>query len=151
MNHQERRSGLDRRAKKRPLFSKYMFKGRRGTPRRKADRCKIQVVERYSAKVGAIVLFIIGLSLLDAAFTLILVQRGAEELNPLLAFFLRKGPLHFVCVKYVLTWISVAAVLFIKDAYIFKTRTKARVLFYVLMIPFFLVIPWQLALILRGM
>ena len=109
-----------------------------------------QEIDRYSTKVFAIIIFIIGLSILDAILTLFLVGNGAKELNPLMAYYLEQSPFLFVCVKYLLTCAAVILILFCKDFYIFKTRTKARILFLLMMAPLVVVIHWQLYLILSG-
>lgn len=49
------------------------------------------------------VLIVLGLSLLDAALTLTLLERGAVELNPVMRYFLTFGPGPFIVVKYGLT------------------------------------------------
>ena len=146
MNGIERRSGIDRRKKTTPLFCKYWVKGNRFSPRRQEDRQFPQVVDKYNSKLLAIILFILSLSILDAFFTLILVDNGAREMNPFMAYYLNISPAVFFWIKYLLTCASVLLVLFIKDFYIFKTKLKARVLFFLLPIPFLFVIPWQLGL-----
>jgi hypothetical protein len=144
----ERRSGINRRKKALPFFCKYWFKGNRSLPRRQEDRQFPQMVDRYSTKLFAVILFILALSILDAFFTLILLEKGAKEINPLMDYYLKVSPTLFFCIKYMLTCSSVLLVLFIKDSYIFKTKFKARVLFFLLPIPFVLVIHWQLGLML---
>jgi len=54
---------------------------------------------------------IIFLSLLDALLTLYLIEEGSNELNPVMDYFLNKGPLIFTLAKYLLT--SVAVVIFV--------------------------------------
>jgi hypothetical protein len=147
MSNIERRSGNVRRKNSHKIISKYLLTGRRGLPRRKEDRQSPQVIDRYSARLLAIITGILSLSILDAFFTLILIESGAKELNPILAYFLGVSPWHFIWTKYMLTSISVIIVLLCKDFYLFKTRVKARVVFFLLPIPFIIVIPWQLGLI----
>jgi hypothetical protein len=147
MSYIERRSGNDRRKNRYRIISKYLLTGRRGLPRRKEDRQRPQVIERYSTRLLAIITGILFLSMLDAFFTLILVQSGAKELNPILAYFLGVSPWYFIWTKYLLTSMSVILVLFFKDFYLFKTKVKAKVVFFLLPIPFIIVIPWQLGLI----
>ena len=149
-NNSERRSGTDRRKKPPRLFCKYLLTGRRAVPRRREDVQRPQEIDRYSSKVFAIIIFIIGLSILDASLTLFLVDNGAKELNPFMAYYLERSPFLFVCVKYLLTCAAVILILFCKDFYIFKTRTKARILFLLILVPFVFVIQWQLYLILSG-
>lgn len=145
--HIDRRSGTDRRGKNPPLFNRYLLKGKRAVPRRMADRQKIQKVDRYSSRIFAVIIIILLLSMLDALFTLLLVDNGAREVNPLMAYYLDRGPILFFSIKYFLTCASVILILSCKDVYLFKTRTKARILFYLIPIPFVLVIQWQLRLI----
>ncbi len=146
----DRRIKRDRRVKKPPFFSIYLIKGRRERFRRREDRRPFQRPDRYSPQVIFLMLTVIGLSLLDAFFTLMLMERGAREINPIMAYCLEQSPTLFIGVKYCLTAASVITVLFIKDAYLFKTRTPAKILFFLIMIPFMFVIPWQLHLILNG-
>ena len=142
----ERRSGTDRRKDAPPLFCKYWFSGSRSLPRRQEDRQTSQQVDRYNKKILVLIMFTLVLSILDAVFTLILVEKGAKEVNPFMAYYLNHGPMTFFWIKYLLTCGSVLIVLFIKDCYIFRTNIKAKFLFFLLPIPFILVIPWQLGL-----
>ena len=143
----ERRSGIDRRRNKPRVLSWYWIKGRRGVPRRQADRKHPQVIDRYNPKFLLIIIGILLLSILDAVLTLILIKSGAKELNPILDFYLGVSPWLFVFIKYFLTSAAVILILCCKDFYLFKTKTKAKVLFFFLPLPFLLVIPWQLTLI----
>jgi hypothetical protein len=140
------RTGMDRRKQDPPLFSRYLLIGRRSYPRRKVDREAPQKVDRYSQKIFVMILFILGLSLTDAFFTLLLVDNGAEEVNPLMAYYLEQGQLFFVLIKYLLTCASVILILFYKDCSLFKTQAKVSVLFYLVPISFLLVIQWQIFL-----
>lgn len=72
-------------------------------PRREGDRDIHFYVDRYSLRSVAIVLATIFLSIADGFFTLNLVAMGAEEVNPVMAFFLQFGVLPFSLVKYFLT------------------------------------------------
>jgi len=146
----ERRTETDRRKKNPPLFSKYLLKGMRTEPRRKEERQKPQRVDRYNSKILGLIVLILTLSILDAMLTLFLVENGAKEVNPLLAYYLKHSPLIFLAIKYFLTSAAVILILFCKDFYIFNTKIKARILFFLLPIPFFLVIQWQLILIFSG-
>jgi hypothetical protein len=147
-NMVERRSGKDRRENKPPILSIYWLTGKRGLPRRKQDRNGHQLIDRYSSKILVIIMVILSLSILDAILTLILVNSGAHELNPLMAYYLDISPSLFICMKYLLTSASVMIILLYKDHRLFRTNVKVKILFYLLPIPFIIVIPWQLSLIL---
>ena len=146
----ERRSGLDRRKGKLPLFSRYWLTGRRAEPRRAADRRKLYLEDRYSSRTVTVTLLIVVLSVLDAIFTLNLVDRGAVELNPVMAYYLQKGPMVFFAVKYLLTCSAVMLVFFHKNAYVFNSNWQVKMLFPLLTVPFVLVVQWELYLILAS-
>jgi len=61
----------------------------------------------------------IALSIVDAYFTLDLVSRGAEELNPSWPYYLEKSPLTFFTVKYLLTCAATIMILSVKEISVF--------------------------------
>jgi hypothetical protein len=143
----KRRIGDDRRQEKTPLFSKYSLKGRRIALRREDDRLRLFVPDRHSSKTFAIILVIVMLSMLDAILTLELISRGASEINPIMAYYLNFGPLTFFWTKYLLTFASILLILFHQEAYLFRSKVQAKVLYFFLMIPFILVVYWELHLL----
>jgi len=146
----ERRSRDDRRKRRPPFLSKYWLTGRRATHRRKDSRRRFCDIDRYSSKIFAAILLIITLSILDAIFTIDLVSRGAEEINPFMSYCLDHGPLLFFWVKYLLTCSSVIVILLSMNVYLFKTKIQAKILYLIISIPFILVVQWQVRLILSG-
>jgi hypothetical protein len=144
----ERRSGIDRRKRQMSFLSWCLLKGRRSAVRREEDRAKSYQIDRHSRRTLAVILLIIALSILDAIFTLVLINRGASEINPIMAFFLNHGPITFFGVKYLLTCASVLIILLNKNRYIFRTRVRGKILLGCLVIPFALVVHWELYLIL---
>ncbi|MFZ7126587.1 MAG: DUF5658 family protein [Desulfobacterales bacterium] len=112
----ERRSGDDRRQTNRSFRQQLLFPGKRAFVRREEDRKRIIYLDQYrnSALVG--ITFILVLSMVDAMLTLILLDHGAIELNPIMAFYIELGPKTFLLTKYTLTALSVILLLFFKDA-----------------------------------
>jgi hypothetical protein len=143
----KRRIGHDRRQEKTPLFSRYSVKGRRIALRREDDRLKRFVPDRHSSKTFAIILVIVMLSIVDAILTLELISKGASELNPVMAYYLDFGPLAFFWTKYLLTFASTLLILFHQEAYLFRSKVQAKVLYLFLMAPFVLVVYWELHLL----
>jgi Domain of unknown function (DUF5658) len=81
----------DRRQRPTPPFSRYsLFGGRRASS--SADT----FTDLYSPAVLAVLLGICALNLLDAFFTLVYLQRGGSEANPIADAMLRKSPTFFV-------------------------------------------------------
>jgi hypothetical protein len=144
----EKRSGLDRRNAQRSSLCWTCLAGRRAAVRREEDRARSFQIDRHSKRTLAVILLIIALSILDAIFTLILTGRGASEINPIMAFLLDQGPIAFFSVKYLLTCVSILILLLNKNKYIFETRIRAKILLACSVIPFALVVNWELYLIL---
>ena len=101
----------------------------------------------YPPRILARILFILLLSILDARFTLYLIAHGAAEVNPMMAFFLRRGAWAFVAVKVILTGLAVTILLLDHDGTIRGTRTPTRLVFYFFVGAFEIVILWELYLI----
>jgi hypothetical protein len=145
-----RRSGLERRTGKTSIFGncKYWVNGRRAYPRREEDRQKSYRTDRHDVKTLAAILTIITLSILDAILTIYLISRGAVEVNPIMAYCLKHGPLKFFGVKYFLTCASIILLLINKNVYLFKHRIRTESVFIAVVILFALVVQWELYLIL---
>ncbi|MCA9735887.1 MAG: hypothetical protein H6696_05020 [Deferribacteres bacterium] len=145
---EKRKATNDRRDKPTPAISSYALnEGSRQTPRRKEDRWQNYFVDRYSRRIFAVVLLILAMSLVDALFTLQLLNNGASEINPVMAHFLEYGPLEFLVAKYILTCASVLLLLIYKNVYLLRTRVRAKYLFVPILFMFSLVIAWEIFLI----
>ena len=79
----DRRWVPDRRAKPTPLLSRYTLWGRRATFRRREDREKGGYVDRYGPGLFFLLLLIAGLNLLDSLFTMVILEFGGREVNPI--------------------------------------------------------------------
>jgi hypothetical protein len=143
----EKRSGYDRRHRKLGILSKYWLTGRRAGVRREEDKQRAYRIDRHSSRTLAVILLIVMLSIIDAILTLHLVDRGATELNPVMNYYLGHGPLAFFWVKYMLTSAALIIILTNKTAYLFNTRFQVKILFVVFLVPFVLVIQWELYLL----
>jgi hypothetical protein len=126
----------------------YLFFGRRKEMRRDEDNLKSYFLDHYSLRVFGIIIGIILLSLTDAMLTLYLIRNGAAEVNPVMNYFLRYGPLPFLAAKYLLTTASIVLLLIYKNVYIFGTKIRAKYLFIIIFFIFASVVIWELFLIL---
>ncbi|MFQ5771126.1 MAG: DUF5658 family protein, partial [bacterium] len=102
LSHPDRRTTQDRRSKPTSPLSPSSLFGARAFIRRQEDRVKQRYVDRYSLRAVSAILLTIILSIADATFTLKLVSMGAKEINPLMDFFLKFGPLPFLFFKYII-------------------------------------------------
>jgi len=78
----DRRKLKDRRKSPTPAWSFYTFFGRRRGPRRKSDQERGGNTDRYSTTVFVLLVFILGLSILDSIFTMVIIDLGGKEANP---------------------------------------------------------------------
>ena len=99
----ERRSGKDRRVKRFGNLRWFLKTGQRRKIRREADRRKITQLDSYPTELLVVIIFVLGLSVTDGILTLWLIDRGATELNPVMAYYLDLGPHIFMLAKYLLT------------------------------------------------
>jgi hypothetical protein len=99
----ERRSGQDRRQSQVRWYKFFLFPGNREMVRRVADRKRIILLDRYDPSLLFSVMIVLCLSLMDGTLTLLLMARGALELNPVMRYYLTLGPVTFLMVKYGIT------------------------------------------------
>lgn len=82
--------GPDRRRRPTPAFSRYWLRGRRRGGRREGETEDIYV-DRPSTREWLLFAAILGLASVDGVWTLLHIERGVEEANPLMAWFLEAG------------------------------------------------------------
>jgi len=111
--------GIDRRQRTTPFLSKYSFWG--GRRRVNSEQPRDSFVDVYSIKVWCALTFFLLLNLFDSHFTMLYLQRGGEEANPVAVALLNMGPGVFVLVKAL--GIGLAASLFC----IFKNFRNGRI------------------------
>ena len=143
----ERRSGKDRRGQRGISIRSIVFGGRREVIRREEDRHKIFFVDRYSTPLFAAIVVVLFLSVIDALLTLFLVNHGAYEVNPVMAYYLDVGPYAFFSVKYSLTCIAVVTLLMFRNVFLRTIRIFTHSLFFFIIGAFLVVVAWQVYLV----
>jgi hypothetical protein len=143
----ERRCGMERRQRNRASIRYFLISGRRESARREEDRTRIFFFDRYNQRIFAAITAILMLSIFDALLTLILIERGSTELNPVMAYFLEYGPLPFIVSKYLLTSFGVVVLLIFKNVFINKINMYTHSLFFCVIFAFSTVIIWELYLL----
>jgi hypothetical protein len=98
----ERRSMPDRRRRPTPMFSRYALFGRRTVFRRPHEATNAYV-DRYGPWMIGALTAIFALCILDAIFTLLYIQRGGAELNPIMKAAIEAGVVPFFLLKCGLT------------------------------------------------
>jgi hypothetical protein len=103
-----RRISKDRRKQPTPGLSRYTFLGRRKTIRRKTDQQQGSYVDRYSSALLFFLISIIGLNVLDAFFTLMILDLKGWEANPIVRSVINLYGTKFWIWKFSIVSISLA-------------------------------------------
>ncbi len=130
-----RRTLPDRRRQPTPILSRYTIAGRRREVRREEDRRRHIYVDQYSLRFFILLMAILLLGMADAFLTLHHVHvNNAEELNPIMNFFLGIGPKVFFNVKYVLTALCLIVLCLHKNLPIVKYLLGVVFLIYLVIV-----------------
>jgi hypothetical protein len=127
----ERRSGVERRHVTIASYWHGALNPRRRVGRRSTDRV-YPVIDWHSPRVLAVVLLILGLSMLDAVLTLMLLSQGATEMNPVMALFLPHNIGWFVATKLALTSVGAAVLVACSRMQLFRLFPGEVLLYFVL-------------------
>lgn len=143
----DRRSGIDRRKKSGVDLRSMMGNGKRRSIRRLEDRKKMFLVDQYSPRLFAAIIAILFLSVIDGLLTLFLMNHGAHEVNPVMAYYINVGPYTFFTLKYALTIIGAITLLMFRNIIpqSFKVRTYS--LLYLVVGAFIMTVAWELYLV----
>jgi Domain of unknown function (DUF5658) len=102
----DRRRLADRRAHPTTLWSAFRWQGRR-TSFRRAGEGRSRYVDCLACRTVVLALLVCGGSLLDACLTLLHLEDGGREANPLMEMALAYGPTVFVALKLGITGVAV--------------------------------------------
>ncbi len=97
-----RRQLLDRRWQATTLSSTVRLCGRRQSFRREGEGVDTYV-DRLTPRISGLAIFVLVSSILDAYLTILHLQRGGNEANPLMALVLTYGYAPFIAVKMLTT------------------------------------------------
>jgi Domain of unknown function (DUF5658) len=127
----ERRRGPDRRTRVARALVHGALKPRRLGPRRTGEQA-LGAIDWYHPWWLAIATLILALCASDAVLTVVLISRGAYELNPLLAPLIRGSGALFVVVKVGLTGVGVVLLTLLARVKAFGRLPVALLLYAVL-------------------
>jgi hypothetical protein len=149
-HHQvERRSGIDRRAKRFGDLRWFLKTGRRRQVRRQCDQLKLHTLDYYPPKLFYLLVAVLLLSIVDALLTLWLVDNGAVEINPVMVYYLDLGPAAFMAIKYFITAAGVTLAVLLNYAFVRFLGVRFGSLLNVFAGCFLMVVVWELFLIIR--
>lgn len=107
------------------------MRGRRKKARR-AGEGENYYVDQYELRYLFLIITILVLCFLDAFLTVILLQLGAQELNPFMLLFIEKDVVFSMVIKYVMTAVSLIFILIHKNFRIFRNVRVHSLIYCVL-------------------
>jgi hypothetical protein len=140
------RSGKDRRSRSGLTIKSLLFGGRRKKIRRQEDTRRYFFVDHYSPGLFFIIVSILFLCVIDALLTLRLLDQGAYEINPVMAYFLKFGPYTFFITKYLLTIIPAICLLMFGNI-VLRLIKSTRSVLYAMAVFYLAVVVMQLYLV----
>lgn len=143
---ENRRAVPDRRVLPTSLWAALLAGGQRALNRRTDEHRQHYFVDTHSAHTLFQIVLLLALSIVDAAITLLLIQTGCEEINPVMSHLLDYGLLTFLMGKYVLTAAGIPLLLVFKNHYLFGSRFRVGYLFPVFIGMYLCLIGYQLLL-----
>jgi len=93
----------DRRRQPTPGLSQYIFRGRRKAFRRRFDQQQGGYVDRYSAGLFFPLILIAVLNVSDSLFTMMILDNGGEEVNPIVCCIMEVFGDRFWVWKFIIT------------------------------------------------
>jgi hypothetical protein len=142
LSPEERRERPDRRRKNLPIWHPRRLRGRR----RETRRGEQGLVDRVSGRVFLMATLLLVLTLVDGVITLILIDLGCEEANPVMRYLLDKSPGLFFAGKYGLTAAFLPVALVMNRYRLFGTRLRAGHLIPIVAGMYVILIAYQAAL-----
>jgi hypothetical protein len=142
----ERRARVDRRH--RVWWSVWYgsFNPRRRTPPRRLDDSGFHSLDWHSAHLLAVAIGILLLSVSDAFLTMMLLQGGADEVNPVMAALIYRSVAMFAALKMGMTSLGVVLMVFLAR-YRFMRLLRVEWVLYGVLIAYVALIGYEVSMI----
>jgi Domain of unknown function (DUF5658) len=140
------RGPSDRRRRPTSPWGAFRHKGRRAYPRREEERRLPYFVDRIDPTMFVLAVLLLILTIVDGTITLLLLGANCEEINPAMGYLLRRGPLHFLLGKYILTTAGLPFLLIFQNFTLFRTRFRVGYLIPVFVALYLILLGYQIAL-----
>ncbi len=132
--------GPDRRARKTPRLSRWSFlAGRRREPRRDGER-EGSFVDVYGSRLLVALMWVALANVADCFFTLVHLQNGGAEVNPVADLLLRTGLMKFVLLKSGLVTLALLILCLHKNLRVARMGLWAAAAAYAVLIVYHLVL-----------
>lgn len=126
--------GVDRRARRTPRLSRFSFLGGRRRAFRRAREGDGAFVDLYSVRLWLILLWIALMNVADSFFTLVHLQNGGTEVNPVAGALLATGLPNFVALKSGLIAIALVVLCLHKNFHLARVGLWVAAIAYTLLL-----------------
>ena len=140
------RRRTDRRRRDLPFWRLRRLRGRRMRQRRADEHDKLYLVDRVPGHVLVLAAAILVMTVVDGVFTVLLLERGCVEANPVMQYLLERGNWAFFTGKYVLTAVFLPVALVMNQYRLFGTRLRVGHFVPVVVALYSVLILYQVAL-----
>jgi hypothetical protein len=137
----ERRNTIDHRCTPTRPLGRYSLTGRRKKARRKVED-RNYYVDRYEPRYFILISLILALCVLDAYFTLKIIDFGGKELNRLMLVFIYEKPISALVFKYLVTAASITFILIHKNFLVFR-KLRVSYLIYVVFFVYLTLVAYE--------
>jgi Domain of unknown function (DUF5658) len=144
------RSMTDRRRRPTGPVAAFYPAGRRVRARRKADRQVLHFLDQFDVFSLAVIVAVLGLTLVDGVLTIELLDTNSEECNPLMGHLLTRGQTAFFVAKYLLTGTGLTFFLVYKNYPMFGTRFRVGFMSPIVLALYLALVAYQVALLRIG-
>jgi len=133
MQNEKRYKGPDRRSRPTPGMSRFTFgRGRRFNPRR-TEEVAGAYVDLYSGRLVVFLLIFFFLTVLDSVSTLIYLDKGGREFNPIAQWMIDQGDHFFILLKGSMTAVCILFIMMHKNFKYSRVAICTGFLFYFLL------------------
>lgn len=129
----DRRSALDRRERPTRIRDAFTTPRRRRLGRRNGEIDRTYV-DRFTSRDVALLVGILMLNVFDAAFTLLWLQAGGQEANPIMVWFLEFGDRAFLMQKSVVVGMWLIILLIHKNFRVARIGLRCLLVLYVVIL-----------------
>jgi Domain of unknown function (DUF5658) len=144
------RNMTDRRCRPTGPVDAFRATGRRIRVRRKADRQVPHFLDQFDAFTLAVIVAVLGLTLVDGVLTIELLDTNCEEYNPLMGHLLMRGQAAFFVAKYLLTAMGLIFFLVYKNYPMFGTSFRVGYLSPIVLALYLALLAYQVGLLRIG-
>jgi hypothetical protein len=119
------------------------FNPRRRRPPRRIEDAAYHSIDWHASHLLAVAICILLLSVCDAGLTLMLLEAGAEEANPVMALVVGGDSMLFAILKMTMTGVSVILMVYLAR-YHFMRRVRVEIALYAILLAYGTLIGYEL-------